>query len=143
MFTSINAGSVTIALTTATSMTALAGTRCPVNADQRPDPGTAPLRLKANSIRDADVMHEVEQKNCADAEMNSTSAPHLLPIDCVKMYATPPAPTPALSGWPWALSGIANTTQSSRMWPPSTEQTIDRQIPLAAAGRGAGVSSGR
>ena len=36
-------------------------------------------------IREADVMHEVAQKNCADAEMNSTSAPHLVPIAWVKM----------------------------------------------------------
>src|SRR5262245_17021232 len=107
MFTSISAGSVTIAATTPTSTTALAGTRLGVSADQRFDPGTAPSRLNANVIRDADVMQEVAQKNCADAEMNSTSAPQLVPIACVKMYATPPAPTPALSGWPCALSGIA------------------------------------
>ena len=47
--------------------------------------------------------------------MNSTRPPQLAPIDCTKMYATPPAPTPALSGLPLASSGMAKTTASSRM----------------------------
>ncbi len=73
----------------------------------------APSRLKANVIRDADVMHDVAQKNCADAEMKSTSVAQLLPRALTKIGATP-EPASALSGWPWALSGIAKTTASSR-----------------------------
>ena len=63
----------------------MAGTRLEVSACQRFEPGTAPSRLNANSIREAEVMQDVAQKNCADAEMNSTSAPQLLPIAWVKM----------------------------------------------------------
>src|SRR5215218_7545710 len=100
MFTSISAGSVTMAATTATSSTAFTGTRLALRADHRLEPGIAPSRLKAKVIRDADVMHDVAQKNWADAEMNRTRPPQLVPIACVKMYATPPPPTPALSGAP-------------------------------------------
>ena len=45
----------------------------------------APSRLKAKVIRDADVMHEVAQKNCADAEMNSTRVAQSCPSDALKM----------------------------------------------------------
>ena len=54
-------------------MTAFAGTLVAVRADQRLEPGIAPSRLKANVMRDADVMHDVAQKNWADAEMKSTN----------------------------------------------------------------------
>ena len=53
--------------------------------DQRLDPGIAPSRLNANVIREADVMQEVAQKNCAEAEMNSTKPPQLVPMAWVKM----------------------------------------------------------
>ncbi len=85
MLTSMSAGSVTIAQQIATSITAFAGTRFDVRARHLAEPGIAPSRLNANVIRDADVMQEVAQKTCADAEMNSTSAAQLLPIDWVKM----------------------------------------------------------
>src|SRR3954466_2731490 len=71
--TSARAGRVTSAATTATPMTALAGTRAAFNEDQSRWPGTARSRLNANAMRDAEVRQEVAQKNCADAEMNSTS----------------------------------------------------------------------
>ena len=48
-----------------------ASTRCA-------EPGTAPSRLNANVIREAEVRQEVAQKNCADAEMNSTSVAQFL-----------------------------------------------------------------
>src|SRR3954451_12088713 len=115
MLTLISAGRVTMAATTATSITALAGTRLAVSLCHLAEPGIAPSRLKAKVIREADVMHDVEQKNCADAEMNSTSPAQLLPIAWVKMYATPPAPTPALSGLPSVALAIAKTRPSSRM----------------------------
>ena len=57
-------------------------------------------------------MHEVAQKNWADAEMNSTNVAQLVPRDSTKMPATPP-PARALSGWPSAPFGIAKTTHSS------------------------------
>ena len=85
MLTSIRAGSVTIALTTATSATALAGTRLDVSFDQRAEPGIAPSRLNANVIRDAEVMQDVAQNTWAEAEMKSTNAAQWLPIDWVKM----------------------------------------------------------
>ena len=78
-----------------------------------PEPGIAPSRLNANVIREAEVMHEVAQKNWADAEMNSTNVAQLVPRDSTKMPATPP-PARALSGWPSAPFGIAKTTHSSR-----------------------------
>ena len=73
MLTSMSAGLVTSAATTATPSTALAGTRAAVSFDQIADPGTAPSRLNAKVIREAEVRQEVAQKNCAEAEMNSTS----------------------------------------------------------------------
>ena len=75
----------------------------------------APSRLNAKVIREAEVMHEVAQKNCAEAEMNSTRPAQLEPSDSLKMKATPPPPTPALSGLPSEPLGTANTTHSSRM----------------------------
>ena len=60
-------------------------------------------------------MHDVAQNSCADAEMNSTKPAQLTPRDSTKMYATPPPPTPALSGRPSAPFGTAKTTASSRM----------------------------
>ena len=77
------------------------------------EPGMAPSRLKAKVIREAEVMQDVAQKNCADAEMNSTRVAQSLPRDSTKIGATP-RPARALSGCPSALSGIANTTHSSR-----------------------------
>ena len=85
MFTSTSAGSVTAAAQIATNITAMAGTRFAVSLFSVSDPGMAPSRLNAKVIRDAEVMHEVAQKNCADAEMNSTRPPQLAPIDCTKM----------------------------------------------------------
>ena len=73
MLTSISAGRVTIALTTATHITALAGTRFGVSLDHRCEPGMARSRLNAKVIREAEVRHDVAQKNWAEAEMNSTS----------------------------------------------------------------------
>ena len=103
-----------IAADTPTSITALAGTLVAVSADHLFEPGIAPSRLNAYVIREAEVMHEVAQKNWADAEMNSTRVAQLVPSDSTKIPATPP-PASALSGSPWALSGIAKTTHSSRM----------------------------
>ena len=83
--TSISAGNVTIALTTATRITALAGTRLALSFDQCCQPGTARSRLKANVIREAEVRHDVAQNNWAEAEMNSTSVAQSLPSDSRKM----------------------------------------------------------
>ena len=66
MLTSTSAGSVTTAAQTATNITALAGTRVAVSFFSVSDPGMAPSRVKAKVIRDAEVMHEVAQKNCAE-----------------------------------------------------------------------------
>ena len=49
----------------------------------------APSRLKAKVIREAEVMHDVAQKNCADAEMNSTRVAQFSPRDSTKIGATP------------------------------------------------------
>ena len=43
------------------------------------------IGLPPESIREADVMHEVAQKICAAAEMNSTSPPQLVPSAVLKM----------------------------------------------------------
>ena len=75
----------------------------------------APSRLNAKVIRDAEVMHEVAQKNCADAEMNSTERRPVGAERRARRSAATPPPASALSGWPSALFGIANTTHSSRM----------------------------
>ena len=63
----------------------MAGTRFAVSVCQLLEPGIAPSRLNAKVIRDADVMQDVAQKTCAEAEMNSTRVAQLLPIDWVKM----------------------------------------------------------
>ena len=41
----------------------------------------APSRLNAKVIREAEVMHDVAQKNCAEAEMKSTNVAQLVPRD--------------------------------------------------------------
>src|SRR6476646_9338104 len=107
MSTLMRAGRVTMAATMATMITALAGTRLAVSAAQRLDPGTAPSRLNAYVIREADVMHEIVQKNCPTVEIRSTVPAQWEPSAALKIGATPP-PASALSGWPWALFGIAN-----------------------------------
>ena len=53
------------------------------------EPGMAPSRLKAKVIREAEVMQDVAQKNCADAEMNSTRVAQSSPRDSTKIGATP------------------------------------------------------
>ena len=83
--TLMRAGAVTSAQQTATSITALAGTRLAVSLDHFAEPGIAPSRLNAKVIRDAEVMHEVAQNTWADAEMKSTNAAQLVPRDSVKM----------------------------------------------------------
>ena len=85
MLTSISAGTVTIAASTATPSTALAGTRALLSVDQIFDPGMAPSRLKANAILDADVRHDVAQKNWAEAEMNKTVVAQFVPSELTKM----------------------------------------------------------
>ena len=73
------------AATTATSITALAGTLAPDSVDHSRDPGMAPSRLNAKVIREALVMHEVVQKNWPTAEMSRIVPAHLLSIAWVKM----------------------------------------------------------
>src|SRR3954470_10484825 len=114
MLTSMSAGKVTIALITATSRTALAGTLDLDRLDHLRHPGTARSRLNAKVIRDAEVRHEVAQKNCAAAEMKRTRVAHRWPRADPKMKATPPPPTPALSGWPSDPFGMAKVTASRR-----------------------------
>ena len=65
-------------------------------------------------------MHDVAQKNCADAEMNNTKVAQFWP-KAVRKIGWTPSPARALSGAPSAVFGIAKTTQSSRMYPPMTE----------------------
>ena len=65
-------------------------------------------------MRDAEVMHETVQNTCPTADTSRTVPAQCEPSAALKIGATPP-PASALSGWPWALSGIAKTTQSSRM----------------------------
>src|SRR4051794_34298601 len=110
----MSAGSVTIALATATSRTALAGTRFDDRADQRLGPGTARSRLNAYGIRDAQVTQDSAQNSCRAAEMNGRGVAEFWPSGELKRSATPPAPTPALSGAPFRL-GTAKTTANSRM----------------------------
>ena len=113
--TSISAGRVTIAAQTPTKTTALAGTRVAVSFASVFEPGIAPSRLNANVIRDADVMHDVAQKNCADAEMNSTRVAQFvaerLHEDRLRRLRRPAR----CRGCRSASFGIANTTHSSRM----------------------------
>ena len=75
----------------------------------------APSRLNANVIREAEVRHDVAQKNCAEAEMNSTSVAQFVPRAPDEDRSHAPGRPTALSGCPSALFGIAKTTQSSRM----------------------------
>src|SRR5215470_3506291 len=77
----IKAGSVRIALMTATMTTAFAGTRVAVSFDHDCQPGTARSRLNANVIREADVRHDVAQNSCAEAEMNRINVAQFLSIE--------------------------------------------------------------
>src|SRR5215203_19830 len=114
MLTSTSAGSVTAAASTATSITARAGTRLADSRDQCREPGTARSRLNAYVIRDAEVMQETAQKSCPAEEMNRTVPAQLEPRAALKIGWTPLAPR-ELSGLPSGRFGTAKTTASSRM----------------------------
>ncbi len=60
-------------------------------------------------------MHDVAQKNCAEAEMNKHQAWPSSGPSAVRKIGWTPSPARALSGAPSAVFGIAKTTQSSRM----------------------------
>ena len=105
---------MTSAASTATNITARAGTRLAESIDQWLDPGTARSRLKAYVIRDAEVMQDTAQKSCPAAEMKRTVPAQFEPSAAAKIGATPPAPS-ELSGLPSGRFGTANTTANSRM----------------------------
>src|SRR4051812_8091960 len=83
--TSISAGSVITPASTATSITALAGTRFALTFDQMAEPGIAPSRLNAKVIREALVRQATVQNSWPQAEMNTTIECDVLPRACVKM----------------------------------------------------------
>ena len=91
-------------------------------------PGTAPSRENAKSIRDADVIDAVTQKNCATTQMKSSASAQFWPIDSAQIHGTR---KPRLSMAPSVL-GTANVTATSRMNPNTTDATTDMYIPTAA-----------
>src|SRR6476661_4376047 len=116
MLTLTRAGSVISTAMIADRMTPLTGTRLALSFDHSRDPGTAPSRLNANSIRVVEVMQAVVQKNCPAVEMSRTTPAHLLDRAWLKIVATAPPPlvTPA-------SSCTANRKVSRRIQPPTAE----------------------
>ena len=73
MLTSISAGSVMHQTGHGRrQITACTGTWFLLRLAQYCEPGTAPSRLNANSMREARVMQAMEQKNCPIAAISST-----------------------------------------------------------------------
>src|SRR5438045_2061235 len=120
MFTLTSAGSVRSTATTADRITPLTGTRLALSLDHRREPGTAPSRLKANSMRVVEVMQAVVQKNWPAVEISRTTPAHLLDSAWLKIVATAPPPlvTPA-------SSCTAKRNVSRRTQPPMAEYAID------------------
>src|SRR6185437_9009676 len=116
MSTFTSAGSVSRIAITADSTTPCTGTRLLLNRDQYRPPGTAPSRLKANSIRVVLVMQATVQKNWPAAEISRTVPAQREDSAWLKMTDTAPPPlvTPA-----WLCT--ANRNDSSRIQPPIPE----------------------
>src|SRR3954452_20077506 len=72
MSTLTRAGAVMRTATTAETITPYTGTRFRLRRDQDFEPGTAPSRLNANSMRVVLVMQATVQKNCPTVAINST-----------------------------------------------------------------------
>src|SRR6476646_3564082 len=92
MSTVMSAGSVSSTATTADAITPCTGTRFALNFDQYFEPGTAPSRLQAKSMRVVLVMQAVVQKNCPIVAMPSTRLAQLTVSAWLKMRQTQPPP---------------------------------------------------
>src|SRR5687767_4536890 len=112
---------MTAAEATTIAMTDICGTRFRPTCRQIRCPGTAPSRENAKSIRDADVIDAVTQKNCATTQMNSRASAQFWPIDSDQIHGTR---NPRFSVAPSVL-GMANVTATSRMNPNTTDATTD------------------
>ena len=122
---------------TTIATTARCGTRLRPTCRQSLWPGTAPSRENANSIRDADVIEAVTQKNCAITQMKSSASAQFWPIDSAQIHGTR-KPRFAM---PPSVLGMANVTATSRMNPNTTDATTDMYIPTAAEREACCVSS--
>ena len=111
MFTSTRAGRVISAATTTERSTALAGTLREFSFAQYFEPGTAPSRLNANSIRLVEVMQAVVQKNCPTLAMRSTVPAQPEVRAWLKMTATPPPPAVTASASCTAKRKASRSTQ--------------------------------
>ncbi len=76
------------AAATMIAMTARLGTRLLETRRHSWCPGTARSRENANSIRDADVIDAVRQKNCATQQMKRMNVPQLCPIAVTQLDGT-------------------------------------------------------
>ena len=136
MSTVTRAGRVSTIARAATSMTLYSGTSLLFSRVQKRAPGTAPSRLKANSIRVVEVMQAMAQKHCPTVEMTMTRPTHgVLSAWLSTATELPPAALTALGSW------IANSMASSRIQPPIDEYRIACQMPLAAELEAPTVSS--
>ena len=117
---------------TRSRQTARCGTRLRPTCRQSLWPGTAPSRENANSIRDADVIEAVTQKNCAITQMKSSDLRPVLAHRLAQIHVTR-KPRFAM---PPSVLGMANVTATSRMNPKTTDATTDMYIPTAADARG-------
>ncbi len=95
--TGISAGEVMTREKTATRITPATGTRLALSLDQTLAAGTAPSRLKANSIRVQLVMQAMVQNNWPMVEISRTVPPHLEVRAWAKITATPPPPEVTLA----------------------------------------------
>ena len=114
----MSAGRVITPASTATSMTALAGTLVLLTLDQIDDPGIAPSRLNAKVIREAVVRHATVQNSWPAAEMKITIVCDVVPSAWPKMTSEPYRPwlMPAVTA---SWSCTAKRKASSRIQPPT------------------------
>src|SRR5947209_15492607 len=96
---------------TAIAIAAMYGTRSPFSRRHSFHPGTAWSRENAYIIREADVIDDMPQKNCAPTQMKSRNSAPRVPRESRKtcLTANPPAAVVAFSLW------IAKVTPSARM----------------------------
>ena len=116
MLTFQSAGRVRMKPTTATASTAFTGVFALLSRAQYLAPGTAPSRLNANSMREAEVRQAVVQKSWPSVAISRT-LPDMNGVSAwSKMTCTPPPPADTAAG-----SCTAKRKASSRIQPPMAE----------------------
>src|SRR3954447_12448040 len=121
------------------STTALAGTSLPLSLDHRRQPGTAPSRENAKSMREADVTADIPQNSWPPTAMASRISAHVLESAWSSTVVAANVPASATS----LRSVIANVNARIRTYPAMAETSTEFTTPLAAVREASWVSSER